>query len=149
MSDRRRFLKVASCSAGALALTAVVGCGGPNTGQAPASGPVAGGNVKDVPVGYLGFVPGSPVVLGRDAGGLYAMTAICTHQQCNMESDGSVSSNGLHCSCHDSSFDRNGVVTGGPARVALEHYRVDLASNGTITIQASIFAMAAARTSVP
>lgn len=122
-------------------------CGG---GAAKAaSGPVAAGNVSAVPVGTLKFVDGQPVILGRDAGGLYAMTAICTHEDCAMNSDGSITPTQVTCDCHGSHFDANGAVTKGPAGRPLDHYQVDLATDGTITVQAGTVVAATARTAVP
>ncbi|GAC1570815.1 MAG: hypothetical protein NVS3B20_23680 [Polyangiales bacterium] len=146
MSNRRRFLQVT----GAVSLAAIgatPGCGS-SAGQSSARGPIAAGKVKDVPPNSLAPVADQPVALGRDAGGLYALTTICTHEQCNMRSDGAISTSGLTCSCHNSTFDRNGAVTGGPARGPLEHYRVDVASDGSITIQAGDIVTAATRTAV-
>jgi nitrite reductase/ring-hydroxylating ferredoxin subunit len=141
--SRRRFLVVAGGTTAALGLG--VGCS--SSGQA--SGPVDAGNVSSVPVGYLAFVPGAAVVLGRDSGGLYAMTAICTHQQCDMAAGGSVGSNGVQCACHGARFSTNGAVVSGPAKSALEHYQVDLAASGAITVQASNVVSATTRTPVP
>jgi Rieske Fe-S protein len=91
--------------------------------------------VKDAPVGTVKPIGGVPVILGRDAGGLYAMTAICTHAGCDMTQDGSIGAI-ITCDCHGSRFDANGTVRTGPARTPLDHYRVDLATDGTITVQA-------------
>ena len=138
--QRRRFLVTVACGATAF------GCGG---GTKAASGPIAGGSIKAVSVGYFAFVSGQPVVLARDARGLYAMTAICTHDECDISTSGGVDSSGLHCDCHGSRFDKNGNVARGPAGSALEHYRVDLAADGAITVQAGTIVGADARTTVP
>ncbi len=144
MNTRRTFLALAGTSVATGLLN--LRCGG--GGASPATGPVPAGNVSAVPVGYLQFVPGQPVVLGRDAGGLYAMTSICPHQDCDMTTDGSISSEGVYCSCHGSRFDTEGVVIQGPANSPLVHYQVDLASDGSITVQAGRIVGAGARTSV-
>ena len=152
MQSRRHFLEILAATSGACALAPLCASGCMQqlaTGQSPAHGPVAAGNVKDVPVGSFAFVSDQPVVLARDDAGLYAMSAICTHQQCNMHNDGGVDSRGVHCDCHGSSFDKNGAPTGGPARRTLDHYAVDLASDGTITVQASQLVSTTTRTPVP
>ncbi|MBK7395859.1 MAG: Rieske (2Fe-2S) protein [Myxococcales bacterium] len=141
-ADRRRFLLQA---AGTLACVA---CSSSSMDQSPASGPIAAGKVAAVAVGSLTPIGDHPVVLGRDARGLYAMSTICTHRSCNMRNDGSVSASGLVCDCHGSRFDANGGVTVGPATKALDHYRVELATDGTITVQASQIVGADVRTVV-
>lgn len=126
---RRDVLKIL-VAAGAVPLIPACGSGGP-------SGDIAAGNVSAVPVGTLEGIPGAAVILGRDPGGLYAMTAICTHQGCNMEDQGSINAQGIHCACHGSSFDTNGNVAQGPASAALTHFAVSVDAAGAITIHAS------------
>ena len=152
MQSRRRFLRMIATTTGACTLAPLCASGcAPQlaTGQSPASGPVPAGNVKDVPVGTFTFVGDQPVVLARDDGGLYALSAICSHQECNMRNDGGIDGNGLHCDCHGSSFDKSGTPTGGPARRTLDHYAVELGSDGAITVQASQRVATSARTPVP
>lgn len=139
--ERRRFLGLVTAACG----SSVVGC---SDGPKAASGPIAAGSVKTTPIGHLAFLTGQPVVLGRDDRGLYAMTAICTHDDCDLSKSGGVDSSGLHCDCHGSRFDKNGKVSRGPASSALEHYRVDLAGDGAITVQAGTIVGADARTPV-
>lgn len=144
MNDRRHFLKVV----GAAGLGCVAAaCAEEGTGASEASGSIAAGNVKDLSVGDLRQVSGQPVAIGRDEGGVYAMSTICTHQQCDMTKDGSIASSGLKCDCHGSSFDRNGTPTGGPARGVLKHWKVDVA-NGAITVQAGTAVAADVRVAV-
>jgi len=140
--SRRRFLAVAGGTTAALGLG--IGCS-----SSGASGPVSAGNVSAVPVGYLAFIPGSAAVLGRDAGGLYAMTAICTHQQCDISQGGAVSASGLQCNCHGARFSTTGAVISGPAKSPLEHFQVDLAATGAITVQLGTVVSDTTRTPVP
>lgn len=129
MENRRRFLKVF----GASALGSLVACGDP-TGAEEASGPIPAGSVNDHPVGSLHPLPDHPLAVGRDEGGLYALSTICTHQQCDMRKDGRVNEKGLSCSCHGSEFDRNGaVLPGSIARTSLRHYRVSV-EGGSVTV---------------
>jgi Rieske Fe-S protein len=128
---------------------AVSGCGDDAGGTAAeASGPVAAGNVSAVPVGYLAKVGEATVILGRDTGGLYAMSSICTHSQCNIASSGTITTSGIGCSCHGSRFNTNGEVTQGPAARTLPHWKVDLATDGTITVQGGSAVDATVRTKV-
>lgn len=139
--SRRRFLAVVSGTTAALGLG--IGC------SSGASGPVSAGNVSAVPVGYLAFVPGAAAILGRDAGGLYAMTAICTHQQCDISQSGSATASGVQCNCHGARYSPTGAVVSGPAKSSLEHYQVDLAASGAITVQLGTVVSDATRTPVP
>jgi len=99
------------------------------------TGPVAAGNVASVPVGTLNLVTGENVILGRDSDGLYAMTRVCTHQGQLVSVVSVAGVPALHCYAHGSEFSMNGAVTHGPAGRALEHFKVDVAADGSITIQ--------------
>jgi nitrite reductase/ring-hydroxylating ferredoxin subunit len=58
--------------------------------------------------------------LMADAGGIYALTSICTHRGCSVRWRGE----GFVCPCHGSAYDRQGAVTQGPARLPLRHLAV-------------------------
>ena len=68
----------------------------------------------------------------RDQGGIYALSAICTHAGCNCNFNGG----GLDftCPCHGSAFDFNGAVTRGPAVSPLAHYSCALDGNGDVIV---------------
>ncbi|HEX3695850.1 MAG TPA: Rieske (2Fe-2S) protein [Polyangia bacterium] len=144
LSDRRSFLRQGASGALLLAV-APAGC---NQQVSPPTGPVPGGNVSAIAVNSLRVVDGD-VVLGRDEAGLYAMSAACTHAGCLLNTVGSTPAQGLNCNCHGSRFDGNGTVTRGPAVTALQHYQVDVAADGTITIQGGDPVSADGRTPVP
>ena len=133
MNGRRVFLGLIGATAGTLALPA---CGSPAGSPTEASGPLSGGNISALPVGTLSVIDGQPVVIARDAMGVYAMSTICTHARCDMRDSGSISNGGLECSCHGSSFDANGVPFAGPARSVLPHWKVTIAADGSITVLA-------------
>jgi cytochrome b6-f complex iron-sulfur subunit len=137
--DRRRFLVVL---AGAAATTA---CGSDN-GSALQFGDVNAGKVADVPQGSLQLVSGEPVALGRDSGGLYALTTTCTHQGCEVAPSGSGVTAVLNCPCHGSQFDRNGGVLRGPASAPLVHFAVTVDDTGNITIHGATRVDASTRT---
>ena len=127
-SSRRRFLGMV----GGIAATGVCGC---SSGSAPSPiGDVPAGNASSLPVGTLKPIDGEPVCIGRDAGGVYAMTLTCTHQGCDIADGGTVSAAGLQCPCHGSQFDANGSVVRGPAASPLVHYAVSADSAGNLTI---------------
>jgi cytochrome b6-f complex iron-sulfur subunit len=125
--SRRSLLKIFAGGA------AVGACASPSADPEP-FGTVQAGTVPDYPVGSLEPVGTLPVALGRDEGGLYAMTLTCSHTGCNMAIDGDVSSSGAYCWCHGSRFDANGSVTHGPAEKPLAHFQVTVDADGVITI---------------
>jgi Rieske Fe-S protein len=130
--SRRRLFSLAGGSTGLMLVATVSGCGDPS-GEPP-TGPVGAGNVSALSVGTMLVL--SNVVLGRDAGGVYAMSAVCTHQGCLLGGKRTVTA-GLSCPCHGSAFDGNGRVTHGPAGRPLQHYAVTIAADGTITVDGS------------
>ena len=141
---RRRFLKVVAHGgvlAGAASLG--VGCGGNGLG-----GPISAGNVKTMALGSLATVSGAPVAIGRDAGGLYAMTLICTHAGCDISQQGEVSAQGVVCNCHGSRFDVDGNVLSGPAPAPLEHFQVVVDTTGEVTIDSGTPVAESIRTAV-
>lgn len=139
--DRRKLLVLAG---GAAALTVFPACG-PATGSPP-TGMIAAGNMSALAVGALLVM--SNVVVGRDANGVYAMSAICTHAGCLLDDGNQSIAAGLSCPCHGSAFDGDGNVTRGPARTPLQHYAVTIASDGSLTVDGSQAVSASARTPV-
>lgn len=112
--------------------TPIEPCGCP---QVP--GVAVGINAENIPAGSFAFNAGLTLFVCHDAGGFYAMTAICTHQSCNM---GTMSVNmsysnlagGFRCTCHNSTFNANGVKLSGPPPTDggppdLRHYRMGVA----------------------
>ena len=148
MMKRRRFLSMM----GATVATGVIqaGCSSSDDSGATTTGaiPAAATNVRDVPVGFVGNA-GSRVLLGRDAGGLYAMTSVCTHNQCDLIVYGTLTDTGISCRCHGSGFSLTGDRVKGPAIMPLKHFAVAVAADGTITIDANTTVDAAVRTAVP
>lgn len=144
---RRVFLQLASSTAAAVALGCLGGCGS-DEGESEPSGDQNVGNVASYPVGTLTFV-GSKLVLGRDDGGFYAMTAICTHEQTNMQTDGVAGGTRVHCNNHGSTFDANGNVVSGPAGAPLVHYALDIEDDGSIVVHAGSVVDAATRVQPP
>jgi len=146
--SRRYFLKVlavgAATSAGALSA-----CSGSNGGgQAEAFGDVSAGNISALAVGQVKAVPGAPAFIGRDANGVYAMTTTCTHQGCDMSTGVSSSNQRIICQCHNSVFSFNGDVEMGPASSPLDHFKVDIATDGTITVHGGATVASSVRTAV-
>jgi Rieske Fe-S protein len=112
------------------------------------SGPIAAGNVSALSLGTLQIIRPEDVVIGRDAGGLYAMSALCTHAGCVLSVVGGTGAKSLSCGCHGSTFDSIGAVTNPPAATPLRHYQVDVAADGSVIIRGDLPVAADARTPV-
>lgn len=140
--DRRQVLVMLGASAGAAAAVVALPACGPATGSPP-TGPVSVGNISALPVGKMLVM--SNVVIAHDAGGVYAMSAVCTHAGCLLDESSQTISAGLSCPCHGSAFDGNGNVTRGPARAPLQHYAVTIAADGSLTVDGNQSVSADAR----
>jgi Rieske Fe-S protein len=94
------------------------------------------GKPTDYAANGLHILAGQSVLIGRDANGLYALTAICTHQGCNMDGNpmGTVSANGITCNCHGSRFSTTGAVVGGPATQSLRAFALALGCDGFLYV---------------
>jgi nitrite reductase/ring-hydroxylating ferredoxin subunit len=86
------------------------------------------------------FVANTPVYhstgkffIVRDSGGLYAVTAVCTHEGATCVVQGS----DFYCPRHGAEFTFNGVVTRGPAFLPLTHYSMCDMSNGHVGVNTS------------
>ncbi|MDB4971092.1 MAG: Chitinase [Myxococcales bacterium] len=66
----------------------------------------------------------------RDAGGLYALTALCTHSGCTNQVKGSQ----FYCPCHGATFDFNGEKPTSPAFSSLKHYALCVDASGNVTV---------------
>ncbi|HEY5346466.1 MAG TPA: Rieske (2Fe-2S) protein [Verrucomicrobiae bacterium] len=84
-----------------------------------------GGSARTVNAGSIGNYANDGVYnnfrdegffLIRRAGKLFALSAICTHRKCKLIAEPDRS---FYCKCHGSTFDPNGHVTEGPARLDL------------------------------
>ena len=136
--DRRKFCLVALAAGTALAASGVLGCGG-GAGMAPAPPPppptVGPHTTSDTKLGLLGTPDGTTrdyrdlgnFFLLKDAGGIYAMTAICTHMGCTVAPPV-----GTHitCPCHGSQYDLDGANLVGPATLPLGHFAVTESTPG-------------------
>jgi len=122
--DRRRFLTW--LARGSIA-TAVLAAAGQVVRFLSYQPPGSASEV--LPVGQpAGFSPGqvvyvaeARVYVGYDAGGLYALDAVCTHLGCLVEP---AEQGGFRCPCHDSRFDAQGRPETGPATRPLRYLRL-------------------------
>jgi len=69
----------------------------------------------------------------RDSGGLYALSALCTHEFATM----GVSSGHFLCPRHGAEFTFNGAIIGGPVNRPLVHYPMCVMSSGHVGVDTS------------
>jgi len=131
--ERRRLLVLGS----AAAATLLVACGGGSEDDGadrPAVGPHQAGHVSDFPVGSVTRIDAGAFLVLHDEGGLFAMTAICTHQGCTVD----VAQGSLPCPCHGSVFDLDGNVVTGPAVTPLDHVQLTIEADGSVVVDTSV-----------
>lgn len=76
---------------------------------------------------------GKEILLIRDAtGSVLGLSPKCTHQDCYVKYN--KNSGKIDCSCHGSSFDKNGKVLKGPATTDLKKYPTTL-KDGRVIIE--------------
>ncbi len=132
--DRRSFC---ACAVAASAL-ACGGGGGGSSPSGPAIPPPGPKTTTDTKTALLATATGTvrdyrnlgAFWLIRDATGIYAMTAVCTHLGCVIGQGGPA----FACPCHGSEYNLGGTVTLGPATQALRHFSVTEPSPGAALV---------------
>ncbi len=105
-----------------------------------AKAPVSYGPAQRRMLGDLSrFPPGAPVYVEdagvfvlRDAKGMRALSATCTHLGCTVRTDRE--NGGFICPCHGSRYDSEGHVIAGPAPASLPFVRVDQDRRGRLVV---------------
>ena len=124
--DRRGFIRVSS-----IAALAVVGVGlgrlFPKKAAAVSAGPAKIIEDSALAVGKIhNFTSksGSPAVLFKSKTGVYAYSAVCTHEGCTVQFNSA--SKNLQCGCHGAVFDpgKDGTVVTGPTNKPLPKIKV-------------------------
>jgi Rieske Fe-S protein len=134
--------------------TAGSGGGGSGAGGSGGSGTTGTASCQNTPAGTqigmpsdyaavgLHIVTNTGFLIGRDAGGLYALTALCTHQSCDMSATDSFGPFGkisggnqdVTCLCHGSVFGPTGGVLHGPATKPLRAFALALGCDGHLYV---------------
>ena len=65
---------------------------------------------------------------------LVALSAICTHRNCWLDAEADKT---FYCPCHGSTFDVDGKVTEGPARLDLPVFEISTDENGDLLVKIS------------
>lgn len=133
-AERRDFLGVAAIGSAVTALS-VAGIGAARLPM-PSVFPEANTRVKLGPLSQFAGVSMTPVPEHRlwvysDERGLYAISAVCTHLGCVVQSQGA---EGYFCPCHGSRFDREGLPTAGPAPGPLHYLKLSLSADGQLIV---------------
>ncbi len=150
--ERRKFL----CVMGAAGAVSALGCGG-DSNSTP-SGTFAVGTTTEITVGTWKRLADKHLIVGRDAGGVFAFGTICPHEGFDVDFEGSqcpaspnartsTTGNLVCCSGHGGRFNGTGVVTGGPPTTNLTHYKVTIAS-GNISVDTTVTVPVAERATV-
>ena len=134
--SRRTALVAGVAGAGAVTLAACGGTGGsPSDTTPPAAGQTVA-KLADITVGHAvpAQVGGKNVVVCRpSADTARCFSAICTHQGCTVQPDGTQ----LVCPCHGSVFDaKTGRVLQGPAPTPLAEVPVTVKNGEVVTAPA-------------
>jgi cytochrome b6-f complex iron-sulfur subunit len=129
--SRRDFLKLASRAV--LTVAGLLGLGGlfrfldTRTDPSPQTDFDLGSPGK-YPLGSRTVLPNIPALLVHSQSGFAALSLVCTHLGCTVESK----ADGFACPCHGSRFDLQGNVTRGPAGKPLNTLRTGITSDGNL-----------------
>ena len=88
------------------------------------------GPASSYAVGSRSLRPEIPAVVLRTESGFTALSLVCTHLGCTVESK----PEGFTCPCHGSRFDPQGQVLRGPAQKPLNSLRTSITSDGKLHV---------------
>lgn len=88
------------------------------------------GEEIDFPLGSRTVLADIPAVLIHSRDGFRAISLVCTHLGCTVESK----AGGFACQCHGSVYDKDGNVTKGPAVEPLPPLGVEVQEDGTVVV---------------
>ena len=138
--ERRRFCQYAGL---VILGTALPSCGSgssPVDGGQLACGPVSAGaglNIADLVLNSATpvMINAEPIFICRDAKGVYALNARCTHVGTNVNlKNAQDATQGFQCPLHFATYDFNGDHATAPAPSPLKHYLVCTTLSGTVVV---------------
>ena len=91
------------------------------------------GRLYDFPLNTFFLIAAHNVFIYRDYEGVRALSAVCTHLGCVLET----AEAGFQCPCHGSRFNDKGRVLSGPAPRSLAYFKVDVAPDGQLLVDMS------------
>ena len=94
------------------------------------------GNLADYPEGTVRFNQEQHTYIIGGAGGVFALSAVCTHLGCITRYLSN--ENAIACPCHGSRFDLDGNVTHGPAPHPLPWLEVKADAAGNLLVDTSV-----------
>jgi nitrite reductase/ring-hydroxylating ferredoxin subunit len=147
--NRREFCRLSGAAVAAAAAAAMPACGGGAAcfqgGTCGAASVATGLNAADVVVGTatLRTTPQANLFVCRDAAGIYAVDAGCTHLGCDVQFVSAQA--GFSCACHGATYDFNGERPTAPAPKPLAHYAVCATPSGALLVDTEQLVDACAR----
>jgi len=135
--DRRGFIRVSSIAALTVGAVGLGRLFPKSAGAAVSAGPIKIIEDSALAVGKIhNFTSksGSPAVLFKSKTGVYAYSAVCTHEGCTVQYNSA--SKNLQCACHGAVFDpgKDGTVVTGPTNKPLP--KIKVAVEGTWIVEA-------------
>jgi cytochrome b6-f complex iron-sulfur subunit len=88
------------------------------------------GEASSYPIDSRTLLPNVPALLLHTDQGFSALSLVCTHLGCTVESKGK----GFACPCHGSKYDIQGNVLTGPAKKQLNALRVEITPDGNLIL---------------
>jgi nitrite reductase/ring-hydroxylating ferredoxin subunit len=129
--NRREFVAAVACAACMCGL----GGAGELLADTPASGTVLDVGLKSDykadGITDTWMKPPNKVAVIRHAGRIYAITTVCTHRGAIINAENNST---FECPRHHATYDIEGNVTHGPAKVALVHYAISVNADGHIIV---------------
>ena len=88
------------------------------------------GPASNYPIDSRTLLSNVPALLLHTDKGFSALSLVCTHLGCTVESK----ENGFTCPCHGSKYDTEGSVLNGPAQKKLNALRVEVNADGNLIL---------------